>query len=108
MRSIGRMRHRVDVVGPARVSDGALGRTRTDAVLASLWAQVSEASGSEKFRYQHLEQEITHSVKMRQNADVKQGTYLNFGGRKLYIMAVVDPTERGEWMKILCREGGQQ
>lgn len=106
-RSIGRMRHRVEVKAPARVSDGALGYNRSDVTIASLWARVENATSSEVYRYAHLEQELTHTVTIRHNPTVMQGQYVEHDGRKLYIMAVVDPNERKEWMKLICREGGQ-
>ncbi len=106
-RSLGKMRHRVELRRPARVSDGALGQVRSDQVVAALWARVEKAGGREVFRYQHLEQEITHKVTIRYREGVEQGQYLRFDGRDLYILVVTDPTELKEFLELVCREGGQ-
>ncbi len=91
---------------PARSSDGALGQIRSDQTVKALWADVAAASSREVYRYNHLEQEISHVVKIRYDADVLQGMYFKYDNRDLYILSVEDPTERKEWMKVICREGG--
>lgn len=106
-RSIGAMRDRLELFNPVRVSDGALGSQRADTSLGELWARIAPVSGREIFRYQHLEQELTHTITIRFRTDVKQGMYFAKGTRRFYVEAVLDRAELGEFQEILCREGGQ-
>ena len=106
-RNIGAMRDWVEVVNPVRISDGALGSKREDMILFATWARIQPASGREIFRYQHLEQEISHVVTVRYNAKIAQGQYIRKGDRKLYIMSVVNRDERQRFLELACREGGQ-
>lgn len=105
-RAVGRMRERVQAFKPGRVSDGALGFNRTDTPVVELWARIQTVTSREIFRYQHLEQEITHKVTIRYNEDVRQGMWLQWGAVSLYIEAVASPDERKEFMEIICRKGG--
>ena len=106
-RNIGAMRDRLELFVPVRVSDGALGSQRADTSLGQLWGRIEPISGRELFRYQHLEQELSHVIIIRFKTTVKQGMYLKKGTRQFYVEAVMDPDERGEFQKLVCREGGQ-
>ncbi len=106
-RSIGRMRHRLELLKPGRVSDGALGQVRSDQTVATLWGKLENVGGRETFRYAHLEQELTHKVTIRYRVGVEEGQYFKYDGRDFYILVVTDPNERKEWMECICREGGQ-
>ena len=104
-RAIGRMREELLLYRPGRASDGALGYNRNDSPVATLWARVQVVSGSEIFRYQHLEQQITHKVTIRYNAEVLQGMWFKWGNVPLYIEFVTAPDERNELIEVICRKG---
>lgn len=95
---------------PARRSDGALGQIRDDQTVSTLWARIEVASSREVYRYAHLEQELTHTLTVRYDLNILQGMFFRYRDgtkdRDFYILAVSDPTERKEWMKCICREGG--
>ncbi len=106
MRNVGRMREKVILFEPRRVSDGALGFVRDDLILGELYARIQPASKSEIFRYQHLEQEVTHKVTIRTHPAIRQGQHLRWGDIELYIVAVTPIAERNEFQEVICRQGG--
>lgn len=107
-RAVGRMREQIQIFMPIRVSDGALGFNREETVIINgAWGRVQASSSSEIFAYQHLEQRVTHTVTMRYDARARQGQHLRVVGKfELYIEAVVVMDERQEFMKLVCRQGG--
>jgi SPP1 family predicted phage head-tail adaptor len=106
MRAVGRMREKVQIMKPGRVSDGALGFNRQDITVVELWARIQPVTSREIYRYQHLEQEITHKVTTRYHADVRQGQWVQWGAIQLYIEAVTPLGERKEFMELITRQGG--
>lgn len=106
MRAVGRMREKVQIFKPGRVSDGALGYNRQDTPVVELWARIQPVTSREIYRYQHLEQEIDHKVTIRYNADVRQGMWVQWGAISLYIEAVTSLGERKEFSELICRQGG--
>lgn len=105
-RNLGRMRHRVKVMAPSRVPDSGLGVIRGDQEIAEVWASVEIISSAEIFAYQQLQQRLTHTVMVRYDDRFRQGQFIRFDGRDLYIEVVIDPNEKKEFMKLICREGG--
>jgi SPP1 family predicted phage head-tail adaptor len=106
--SLGKMRNWTEVYNPVRISDGALGNKREDRHVISLWSRIEPVSGREIFRYQHLEQELTHKVTIRYRQDIRQGMFLRWDNRDFYILTVIDKNERKEFLELICREGGQK
>lgn len=105
-RNLGRMRNRITVFDPVRTDDGALGHNRSNTPVAILWANIKKAGGSEIFRYQHLDEQITHKVTIRYDARIKQGQYFEWDNRQFYIEVVTDPDELKRFLELICREGG--
>lgn len=109
-RNLGRMRHKFDIQDPTRVDDGALGFNRSDTVIASVWGNLTVASANEVYQYGRLQQVVSHAIIIRFDKRVRQGMNLvhSYQGneRLFYIQSVINVDERGEFMKLMCREGG--
>lgn len=108
----GALRHRVTVKQIVRQSDGAGGFARADAGPVTFAAQVETLSANEIRAYSNLQERVTHRVIARYRTDVDQGQSAVWhhpkGDVALYIASAVDhrPERPGEWMALLCREGG--
>jgi len=111
-RRIGKMRHRFSVHTVTRVADGAGGFTRTDpdytTKAKTVWGSLRASSQNEIYVGVKLDQRITHVVVVRYDASITQGVSLVMGDRSFYVLSAVDPDERKEFMRIMCREGGEK
>lgn len=124
-RNLGRMRHRLTIMGVVRVSDDGGGYERADAVLANVWGRITTVGALEANTYSQLQERVTHKALLRFRADLDQGStvyWLNAGatepevastaapdGLALYVVTAVDadPDGRpGEFMELTLREGG--
>lgn len=107
-RHLGHMRHRVTIKTIVRTGDGGGGTVRADTNGATVWARVEALSSREVAAYDQLQQRVTHRVTIRKRTDVAQGQTLAWGSVDLYVNSVRDPDQDrpGEWLELLCREGG--
>lgn len=124
-RFLGRMRHRLTIMGIVRTPDGGGGSARADAVIATVWGRVTIIGVLESNTYSQLQQRVTHKATIRTRADVAQGQTLYWlaagatepeigstaipAGVPLYVLTAIDadPDGRpGEFMELTLREGG--
>lgn len=111
-RNLGAMRHRLRVFAPVRSPDGGGGFIRGDSVLAEMAAQISTISATELLAYSNLQQRATHRAIIRYRDDIRQGQSAVWlhpkGDRDLYILTAIDarPERPGEFLELICREGG--
>lgn len=126
-RNLGRMRHRLTLMAVTRTQDDGGGYARADVVLANVWARITTIGALEANTYSQLQERVTHKAMIRWRDDVAQGqtaVWLPQGtveadepdpgdaapdGTALYIVTAVDadPDGRpGEFMNLICREGG--
>lgn len=106
------LRHRVTFEKQTRVADGAGGWTDAWAAERSCWAKVEPLSGRERQRAMQLEHPVTHRVTVRYSSvvagyhrDGEPRRRIDFKGRKLHIVAVVNPREANLWLEIMATEG---
>lgn len=104
---IGAKRHQVDVYLPSQ-SVGRLGRrTGSDtAVLEGIPAEIEQLTGLELIRAHRVWAEATHRVRVTlyPGHGITSEHYLLFGTRRLHVGAVIDPTNTGVEIELLCRE----
>lgn len=100
----GKLRHRVTIQELVRADDGYGGIIETWQDVATVWAAVEPLRGSERYRAQQVQAELSHKVTMRYQAGVKPQMRLLHNGRVLNIEAVIDVEERHRWLELLCSE----
>jgi SPP1 family predicted phage head-tail adaptor len=102
--SAGRLRLRAVLEAPEDVSDEAGG-------IVGGWREVGALSVAVEMRridpgerFDAREAVATHRVACRFRADIRRGMRLALGARRLAILAVSDPEERGRYLRLDCRE----
>lgn len=106
-RHIGKMRHPIELFGPARNPDGSGGFIRGDAKLIDAWAEIRPMKSFEKMQHAQLEQVRTHKGVVRYDERIKQGMFLVYDARVFYIEAVTITNERDRFMDLELREDGR-
>jgi SPP1 family predicted phage head-tail adaptor len=109
MRS-GALRHIVTIEQPPTTSDGSGGVSGAwISFLANEPAAIEPISGGEQFRADQTQFRRTHRVTVRYNPSKVPTTDMrvNFGGRLLYIVAVLNPDELNVWFELQCEERAQ-
>lgn len=108
----GVLRHRVTINQVIRTADGAGGFARDDQPAATVAAQVETLGANEIRAYSNLQERVSHRALIRYRAGVDQGQGAIWhhpkGDIALYVISAVDcrPERPGEWMELLCRQGG--
>lgn len=114
-RNLGAMRHRIRLKNKVRNPDGAGGFERADTAGDTIQAAIETLSAREVTRYQQLQKNVTHRLTVRHRSDLKHGqtvTWLRGTNDEVdfYVEATSDPRPNrpGEWLELICREGGNQ
>ena len=85
------------------VADGAGGRTKTWAAVATIAAQVNQPSAAERMAAAQLGAELSHVVHTTFGADVERGDELDTGGaRRLRVVAVLNDS-RQTYSRLECQ-----
>lgn len=105
----GQLNKRVTLEALTRTSDGGGGYTEAWGELGGpgrgkVWARVNALSGSEGYRAQQVQASLSHEVEIRYRPDVTARARVSYGGRYLYVTAVLNPEERNERLRLLCEE----
>jgi len=107
------LRHRVTFERQTRVPDGAGGWTEAWTAERTCWAKVVPLSGRERLRAMQLEHPVSHRITVRYGGAVagyhRDGAprrRIDFKGRKLKIVAIVNLEEANQWLEIGAIEGG--
>jgi SPP1 family predicted phage head-tail adaptor len=96
----GWLRHRVVVETPQATPDGAGGETVTFEPVATVWALLEPAAGTERIVAGHLTGVVTHTVTMRFRADVTGGMRVLHRGRAYRVLVAYDPDERRRYLTL--------
>jgi len=100
----GKLRHRVTIQQLVATDDGYGGITETWQDVATVWAAVEPLRGTERYRAQQVQAELSHKVTIRYRPGIKPDMRLKYGDRILEIEAVIDVEERHRWLELLCSE----
>ena len=103
MINAGRLRERVTVQQAAE-SRNAIGETLLSwATFAERWASVEGVSSRESLAYGQQQIDVTHRVRMRYLAGLTQSMRLQWRGRTLEIVSLLEHNNRSEH-ELLCQE----
>lgn len=107
----GALRHLVTIEQRSSTADGMGGNSAGWATFgtANIPAAVEPISGAEQFRSDQVQFRRTHTVTIDRNPSLvpTPAMRVNFGGRLLYIVAVLVPAETGRWLELHCEERAQ-
>lgn len=100
------MRHVVEVQGKSGTTyDAAGGRVPTWATIATVRAAVRPASTFEAQAFAHLVGGITHVIDMRAgDVAITKAHRLLYDGRILEVRGVMQPDERGRFLRVQAGE----
>jgi SPP1 family predicted phage head-tail adaptor len=99
----GRLNRRVAIQEVSRVGDGGGGWTETWATVATVWARVAPASGSEEYRAQQTQSATIYEVEIRHRTDVTPQMRIVYAGKELYVIQPpYSPNEARETLVLVC------
>lgn len=104
---IGRLRHRLMLQSRTPVQDAAGAISYTWSDVAAVWGEVRTPAGIERFapEVDQVRATLTHTVRIRSGvATVTPAMRFLWGTRKLQIVSITDPDNRGESQVLLCNE----
>jgi SPP1 family predicted phage head-tail adaptor len=109
-RNIGAMRHRVEVYTIVRTPDDIGGATRSDTLLATVYASIDTVKANELYKFSQIDKRVTHKLVVRYRSDFVRGQKLVWGSRQFYVDGVIDPspTQTKEWLNLFVTEGGTE
>jgi len=100
---------RITFENEVKVSDGIGGSTTSWALYANRWAKVVAVSGSQKWRADRLETNVSHLITIRYDAAVHDEMRIVFDSREFSIIYIINKDEgQKRYMEIHCVEGGVQ
>lgn len=73
-------------------------------VYANTWAKIAHLSGKQLWEAEKVNSKITHEVIIRYKAGIKSSMKVIFGDRYFEIMYSLNPNERNEYLKLMCKE----
>ena len=102
----GKLRHRVKLMANDGQTQDSTGQPVSKWVIESvLWAEVRPLQGTELYRAQQVQPELTHAVRTRYTARLTPAKRIQLGtDRTLEILSVLNLDERGAEMEALCKE----
>ncbi|WP_170984395.1 phage head closure protein [Rhodoligotrophos defluvii] len=104
MTRIGKLRHRLRLERPVRVSDGTGGAEVTWQPVAAVWAAVEPVRFENGVKAEKISAAVTHRITIRYRDDVSTDMRLIAGTRIFEIDSVRDDAERRRHLTCLVRE----
>jgi len=81
--------------------------SRTWTTYATRWARISPMTGSERWRAQQVQPEVSHKVTLRYDAQLSSMSpkhRILFGSRVMEILAIINKDEANAELECLCKE----
>lgn len=105
MQRISDLNKKINILSPAKVSDGMGGTTTsTVTIVSNLPAAIWPVSAKEMVNNQANPMIITHRIRIRYRSVMKSNWILQYGNRKFNVVSVIDPSEAHEWLDIMVKE----
>ena len=107
MRAIrsGELRQRVTIEQPdGEVGDYNQSNRKFETWRTDIPASIMSVSGGEAFRGLKVDATTTHAVKLRHLDGLTAAMRLDWGGRKLNILQILDPDGRRHTLDVMCKE----
>ena len=105
---IGPLRHRVVLQQLAKTRDAWGGVAETWSDVSSAWASIERLSGGEAFASSQPQSEASVKMYIRRVAGIRSQSWRVKEGSALYNILAVLPSNRGEYLVLLCREASYE
>lgn len=108
----GRLDKRVTVLQFSKTRDAAGGFVDVWpasgwAQVCTRWARVEPVRGRTYFEAQQARANVTHRITMRYVEGITPDMTINYGGRRLNVVSVIDVEEAHEWLEVMAEEAKQ-
>ncbi len=100
----GKLRCRMVLEEPVRLSDGGGGASISWSQIATPWAAIEPLSGNEHPRYEGIEATLSHKITLRFRPGITPYMRLRLDTRIFNILALRNEDEKGRWLICLCEE----
>ena len=101
---VGDLNKRILLQYETKVSDSMGGFTATWTDGDTIWAAIWPTSASEMIQSMQSELVVTHRIRIRYRKAFRATYRIKFGNRYFNIVSVLNPSERNEWLDLLCKE----
>ena len=101
---IGKLRHRLTLVAPARTPDGGGGAAVAWDAVADLWGAIETDLGDEAVGADRVSGHTQPVITIRYRDDLAPAMRFRLGTRLLQIRAVLDPDGQRRFLRCLCEE----
>ena len=104
MTHIGSLDKRVTLQYPTMVADGMGGFTETWTTAATVWGSIWPVSASEQVKAGTQTMVASHQIRIRYRTVLRASWRVLYNGRYFSIVSITDPSEKHEWLDLLCKE----
>lgn len=101
---IGSMNNRIAIQAYTSVADGMGGFTNTYATWKTVWAAIWPNSAKDVIQANAPTMVVSHRIRIRYLSGLTTKHRVLFGTRYFSIVSIINPSEKGEWMDLLCKE----
>jgi len=103
----GHFRHRIQLVSSTLTPDGLGGGTRSQTVVATVWARVEPTSSAEHTIAGGIREQNWWRITIRypDSFSVTGDMYVVWNGRTFYIRGIMQPEAMTRWLVLTCLEG---
>ena len=101
---IGQLNKRITLQYETKTADdmGGFSVVWTDS--ATVWAAIWPISANELVQSMQTDMIISHRIRIRYRSGVLPSWRICFGSRYFNIVSIINPSERGEWLELMCKE----
>ena len=86
------------------VSNGMGGFITSYSTTATIWAAIWPVSAAETVQSMQPTMTISHRVRIRYRSVLRASWRIKLGLRYFNIVSIINPSERGEYLDIMCKE----
>lgn len=103
---IGALNKRVTWQYKTKTPDGMGGFTEIYVDAGTVWAAIWPVSANEVIAASATSMVVTHRIRQRFRSGFKPSWRLKFGNRYFAVVSIINPSEKNEWLDLLCKEAG--
>ena len=104
-RSIGNLRHQVEIQSPVNTTDTGGGAAKTWSTQNVVWASLKPVKGVETYRQGQVQETLSHELYIRYTADIGTNYRVKYGTRTFNIKHIRNIDERDRYLLLMCDEG---
>ena len=101
---IGDLNKRITLQYSTKVSNSMGGFVTSWVDAATIWAAIWPVSAAETVQSMQPTMTISHRVRIRYRSVLRASWRIKLGLRYFNIVSIINPSERGEYLDIMCKE----